>query len=85
MIGLHEVTSTQHLGNRIDSIEPAIVRHTLNTPTVFEDVCTNRVIIDSSFSTVGVTGSSAVTNIPPMPPVPPKPIVMKFNFSMKKK
>ena len=26
-----------------------------------------------------------VTDIPPIPPIPPKPIVMKFNFSMKKK
>ena len=83
--GLHEVTSTQHLGNRIDSTQPAIMRHTLNTPTVFEDVSSNPVTVYHDFSTVGVTGSSAVTDIPPMPPIPPKPIVMKFNFSMKKK
>jgi hypothetical protein len=83
--GLHEVTSTQHLGHRIDSTQPVIVRHMLNTPTVFEDVSSNPVITDSSFSCVGVTGSSAVTDIPPMLPIPPKPIVMKFNFSMKKK
>ena len=61
------------------------MRHPLNAPTAFEDVCSNPVRRDSGFSSVGVTGSSAVTDIQPIPPVPPKPIVMKFNFSMKKK
>ena len=79
------MTTVQHIGNHINSSEPAIMRHTVNAPTVFEDVCSNPVIRDSHFSSVGVTGSSAVTDIPLIPPMPPKPIVMKFNFSMKKK
>lgn len=98
MLGLHGMTTAAaaatvagtHQGYPCDhSISESNIMHSAPHPhslTTLRDISyTPAALKYPDFDNVSEIAGSTVIAVTDIPPIPPKPIVMKFNFSMKKK